>query len=59
MPPFAKIEKQRKPGPGEKVDPNCSGTGRVDSHVCPDCHGSGVVKDPEASGNGGDGGGNS
>jgi hypothetical protein len=43
MPPFQKIEKQRKPGPDEKVDPNCSGTGRVDSHVCPKCHGSGVV----------------
>jgi len=43
MPPFVKIEKQRKPGPDEKVDPNCSGTGRVDAHVCPKCHGSGVV----------------
>jgi DnaJ-class molecular chaperone len=46
MPPFVKIQKNRKPKAGEKVCPPCSGTGRVDTHVCPICHGAGVV--PEA-----------
>jgi DnaJ-class molecular chaperone len=40
---FVPIQKRRKPGPDEKADPTCSGTGRVDNHVCRICHGSGVV----------------
>ena len=54
MPPFVKIQKQRKPGKGEKVDPKCQGSGRVDTHVCMTCHGSGVVPDKGKS-NGGNG----
>jgi hypothetical protein len=50
MPPFVKIEKQRKPGPGEKVDPACAGTGRVDGHVHVKCRGSGVIPDAKADG---------
>jgi DnaJ-class molecular chaperone len=46
MPPFVKIQKNRKPKDGEKVCPPCSGTGRVNAHVCATCHGAGAV--PEA-----------
>jgi hypothetical protein len=52
MPPFVKTQKARKPGDGEKVDPTCSGTGRVDNHVCTICHGSGVVPDSWKQGDG-------
>jgi len=43
MPPFIPLQKNRKPGDGEKVCPKCDGTGSVNTHACPVCHHSGVV----------------
>jgi hypothetical protein len=43
MPPFVPVQKNRKPGPSEKADPTCAGSGRVDNRICKICAGSGVV----------------
>jgi DnaJ-class molecular chaperone len=52
MPPFVKIQKNRKPKDGEKSCPVCSGTGRVNTHVCATCHGAGAVPEAWKSGDG-------
>jgi DnaJ-class molecular chaperone len=58
--PTPRIQKQRKPGDGEAVCDKCSGTGRVDAHVCTKCWGSGVMNEDGSAikpGNGGNGSG--
>jgi DnaJ-class molecular chaperone len=43
--PTPKIQKHREPGDGEVTCDKCSGTGRVDNHVCTKCWGSGVMNE--------------
>jgi hypothetical protein len=52
MADFVPAQKRRDPGDGEKTDPTCGGTGRVDNHMCTICHGSGVVPEDWKPGDG-------